>query len=154
MKKLKIKYIAFNFIVLFTLTFMDGLSDVSCLVGSHIHIDYLNSSRLKLIYIYNNGLRLVSSGIDINGSLSIDNKKMDNFSTVDQIYELTDKSILRSISVQKKIKERKSLVLDILENNCVTSLESYKQLMGELDALNYIAQELSGLLEQQELSND
>ena len=37
--------------------------------------------------------------------------------------------------VQKKIKERKSLVLDILENNGVTSLEAYKQLMGELDAL-------------------
>ena len=29
--------------------------------------------------------------------------------------------------VQKKIKERKSLVLDILENNGVTSLEAYKQ---------------------------
>jgi hypothetical protein len=56
--------------------------------------------------------------------------------------------------VQKKIKDRKSLVLDILENNGVTSLESYKQLMGELDALNYIAQELSGLLEQQERIND
>ena len=49
--------------------------------------------------------------------------------------------------VQKKIKERKSLVLDILENNG-------KQLMGELDALNYIAQELSGLLEQQERMHD
>ena len=56
--------------------------------------------------------------------------------------------------VQKKIKERKSLVLDVLENNGVTSLESYKQLMGELDALNYIAQELSGLLEQQERMHD
>ena len=44
--------------------------------------------------------------------------------------------------VQKAIKERKSMVLDILENNGVTSLEAYKQLMGELDALNYIAQEL------------
>jgi hypothetical protein len=56
--------------------------------------------------------------------------------------------------VQKKIKERKSLVLDVLENNGVTSLESYKQLMGELDALNYIAQELSGLLQQQERMHD
>jgi hypothetical protein len=56
--------------------------------------------------------------------------------------------------IQKKLKERKSLVLDILENNGVTSLEVYKQLMGELDALNYIAQELSGLLEQQERMND
>lgn len=56
--------------------------------------------------------------------------------------------------IQKKLKERKSLVLDILENNGVTSLEAYKQLMGELDALNYIAQELSGLLEQQERMND
>ncbi len=56
--------------------------------------------------------------------------------------------------IQKKLKERKSLVLDILENNGVTSLEVYKQLMGELDALNYIGQELSGLLEQQERMND
>ena len=56
--------------------------------------------------------------------------------------------------VQKKIKERKSLVLDILENNGVAALEAYKQLMGELDALNYIAQELSGLLEQQERMHD
>ena len=56
--------------------------------------------------------------------------------------------------VQKKIKERKSLVLDVLENNGVGSMESYQKLMGELDALNYIAQELSGLLEQQERMND
>ena len=56
--------------------------------------------------------------------------------------------------ILKKIRERKSLVLDILQNNGVTSLEAYKQLMGELDALNYIEQELSGLLEQQERMDD
>lgn len=56
--------------------------------------------------------------------------------------------------VQKKIKERKSLISEVLENNGVGSMKSYKKLMGELDALNYIAQELSGLLEQQERMND
>ncbi len=32
----------------------------------------------------------------------------------------------------------------------VTSMEQYRQLMGELDALAYVDQELTGLLEKQE----
>ena len=56
--------------------------------------------------------------------------------------------------VQKTIKERRRNVLDILENNGIASMEQYATLMGELNALNYIAQELSFLLEKQEQLND
>ena len=56
--------------------------------------------------------------------------------------------------VQKSIKDRRVQVLELLENNCVKSMEQYQNLMGELSALNYVAQELSGLLEQQEQYDD
>ena len=56
--------------------------------------------------------------------------------------------------VQKAIKDRRVQVLELLENNGVKSMEQYQNLMGELSALNYVAQELSGLLEQQEQLND
>jgi len=56
--------------------------------------------------------------------------------------------------VQKTIKERKTQVLDILEGNGVSSMEQYRHMMGELAALNYVAQELSGLLEKQERLDD
>jgi hypothetical protein len=49
--------------------------------------------------------------------------------------------------VQKTIRDRKSLVVDILEHNGVKSMEQYKELMGEIIALNYILQELTSLLE-------
>ena len=56
--------------------------------------------------------------------------------------------------VQKSIKDRRVQVLELLENNGVKSMEQYQNLMGELSALNYVAQELSGLLEKQEQLND
>jgi|TARA_R110002020_G_scaffold187000_1_gene385089 hypothetical protein len=56
--------------------------------------------------------------------------------------------------VQRTIKDRKSNVLDILENNGINSIEQYRELMGELNALNYVLQELSGLLEKQEQMDD
>lgn len=56
--------------------------------------------------------------------------------------------------VQKTIKERRVDVLNILENNGIASMEQYATLMGELNALNHIAQELSFLLEKQEQLND
>ena len=55
--------------------------------------------------------------------------------------------------VQKTIRDRKALVLDVLENNGIKSMEQYKELMGEMIALNYILQELTGLLEKQELND-
>jgi len=56
--------------------------------------------------------------------------------------------------VQKTIRDRKALVLDVLENNGIKSMEQYKELMGEMIALNYILQELTGLLEKQERIDD
>jgi hypothetical protein len=56
--------------------------------------------------------------------------------------------------IQRSIKDRKTHLLELLENNHVKSMEQYQNLMGELSALNYISQELSGLLEQQEQLND
>ena len=52
--------------------------------------------------------------------------------------------------VQRTIKERKVVVLDVLEHNGLKSMEQYRELMCELNALNFILQELSGLLEKQE----
>ena len=56
--------------------------------------------------------------------------------------------------IQRIIKERKSNVLDLLENNGINSMEQYSSLMGELSSLNYVQQELSDLLEKQEHIND
>lgn len=56
--------------------------------------------------------------------------------------------------VQRAIKDRRGQVLDLLEHGNVKSMEHYRELMGNLDALNHIAQELSGLLEQQEQIDD
>ena len=52
------------------------------------------------------------------------------------------------------IKERRSLVLDVLQYNNVKSMEHYRELMGELKALELIEQELKGLLEKQERRDD
>ena len=56
--------------------------------------------------------------------------------------------------VQRSVKERKVMVLDLLENNGIKSMEHYNLCMGELNALNYVSQELSGMLEKQEQFDD
>jgi len=56
--------------------------------------------------------------------------------------------------VQRTVNERKGSVLTVLESNGISSMEQYKELMGELNALNYILQELSGLLDKQEQLDD
>ena len=56
--------------------------------------------------------------------------------------------------IQKTIKDRRRSALDILENNGIKSMEEYQKLMGEISALSYIEQELSGLLEKQEQFDD
>tara|TARA_Y100000004_G_C8954346_1_gene430099 strand:+ start:609 stop:806 length:198 start_codon:yes stop_codon:yes gene_type:complete len=56
--------------------------------------------------------------------------------------------------IQKTIKDRKTVVLNVLENNGISSMEQYRELMGELNGLNYISQELTGLLEKQELLDE
>tara|TARA_R110001592_G_scaffold48981_1_gene153312 strand:- start:4522 stop:4719 length:198 start_codon:yes stop_codon:yes gene_type:complete len=56
--------------------------------------------------------------------------------------------------IQKTIKERRVQVLEMLENNGIKSMEQYQNLMGEISALNFVLQELTGLLEKQEKLND
>jgi len=56
--------------------------------------------------------------------------------------------------VQRSVKERKTMVLDLLENNGIKNMEHYQLCMGELNALNFISQALSGLLEKQEQFDD
>tara|TARA_B100000073_G_C23638171_1_gene535491 strand:+ start:119 stop:316 length:198 start_codon:yes stop_codon:yes gene_type:complete len=56
--------------------------------------------------------------------------------------------------IQKTIKERRLQVLGLLENNGVKSMEQYQNLMGEISALNFVLQELTGLLEKQEHLDD
>jgi hypothetical protein len=52
------------------------------------------------------------------------------------------------------IKERRSVVLDALQFNSVKNMEHYRELMGELSALEFIEQELKSLLEKQERNDD
>tara|TARA_R110002012_G_scaffold274676_2_gene461011 strand:- start:7 stop:204 length:198 start_codon:yes stop_codon:yes gene_type:complete len=56
--------------------------------------------------------------------------------------------------IQKTIKGRRLQVLELLENNGVKSMEQYQNLMGEISALNFVLQELTGLLEKQEQLDD
>lgn len=48
------------------------------------------------------------------------------------------------------LRERRLLVREVLENNGVKDMEQYRELMGELNGLNLIHQELSDMLETQE----
>jgi len=56
--------------------------------------------------------------------------------------------------IQKSIRTRRENIRQILESNGVNSMEQYQKLMGELDALFYVEEELSGLLEKQEQLDD
>ena len=57
-------------------------------------------------------------------------------------------------SIFKIIRERRQNVYDILGGDNIRDMEHYKKLMGILDGLNYIEQELKSLLENQERSID
>ena len=52
--------------------------------------------------------------------------------------------------IQKIIRGRGQNVREILENNGVQSMEQYQKLMGEMDALFYVEEELTSLLQKQE----
>ena len=52
--------------------------------------------------------------------------------------------------IQKIIRGRRQNVREILENNGVQSMEQYQKLMGEMDALFYVEEELTSLLKKQE----
>ena len=52
------------------------------------------------------------------------------------------------------IKERRKAVQDLLLYDNVKGMEQYRELMGNLKSLDHVEQELKGLLEKQEQSND
>ena len=53
-------------------------------------------------------------------------------------------------AIQKVIRNRKQSVREILESNGVQSMEQYQKLMGEMDALFYVEQEITSLIQKQE----
>ena len=57
-------------------------------------------------------------------------------------------------AVFRMIRERRQNVVDAMQFNNVKSMEQYRELMGNLDALNHVEQELKGLLDKQERSID
>ena len=57
-------------------------------------------------------------------------------------------------AVFRVINERRKIVLDALRFNSVKSMEHYKQLMGEMDALQYIENEVKDLLNRQDKEDD
>jgi len=57
-------------------------------------------------------------------------------------------------AVFRIIRERRQGVVDLMQYGSIKSLEQYRELMGNLEALNHVEQELKGLLDKQERSND
>ena len=57
-------------------------------------------------------------------------------------------------AVFRVIKERRKIVLDVLQFNTVKNMEHYKQLMGEMDALEYIENEIKDLLNRQDKEDE
>jgi len=62
--------------------------------------------------------------------------------------------IFFSEAVFRIIKERREVVYDSLIHNQVKSMEHYRELIGMLEALNHVEQELKSLLEKQERSSE
>ena len=57
-------------------------------------------------------------------------------------------------AVFRIVRERRQSIVDYLQFNNVKSMEQYRELMGNLDCLNHVEQELKGLLDKQEQSID
>ncbi len=57
-------------------------------------------------------------------------------------------------SVFRIIKEHRQSVIDHMSFGNVKSMEHYRELIGFLDGLNRVEQELKSLLDKQERSND
>ncbi len=57
-------------------------------------------------------------------------------------------------AVFRIIRDRRSGIVDLLQYGNVKSMEQYRELMGNMDSLNHVEQELKGLLEKQEQSDD
>jgi|TARA_R100000951_G_scaffold112809_1_gene113766 hypothetical protein len=52
------------------------------------------------------------------------------------------------------LRERRQAIIDLMQFGNVKSMEQYRELMGNIEALNHVEQELKGLLEKQERSHD
>jgi len=57
-------------------------------------------------------------------------------------------------AVFRMIRGRRQDIVDAMQFNNVKSMEQYRELIGNLDALNHVEQELKGLLDKQERSID
>ena len=57
-------------------------------------------------------------------------------------------------AVFRVIRGRRQGVVDLMQYGNVKSLEQYRELMGNLEALNHVEQELKDLLDKQERSVD
>lgn len=57
-------------------------------------------------------------------------------------------------AVFRIVKDRRQAVYDLLIYDNVNSIEQYRELMGNLKALDHVEQELKSLLDKQEQSND
>ena len=57
-------------------------------------------------------------------------------------------------AVFRMIRERRQAIVDLMQYNNGKSMEQYRELIGNLEALNHVEQELKGLLDKQEQSVD
>jgi len=58
--------------------------------------------------------------------------------------------ITLSDKIRRIIRDKKTQITDIVTSGSAKDMEQYRHLIGQLDALNFIEQELSDLLEKQE----
>jgi Tfp pilus assembly pilus retraction ATPase PilT len=58
--------------------------------------------------------------------------------------------ITLSDKIRRIIRDKKTQINDIVTSGSAKDMEQYRHLIGQLDALNFIEQELSDLLEKQE----
>ena len=57
-------------------------------------------------------------------------------------------------AVFRILRERRQGIVDLMQYGNVKSMEQYRELMGNLECLNHVEQELKSLLDKQERSND
>jgi hypothetical protein len=57
-------------------------------------------------------------------------------------------------AVFRIIRERRQGCVDYMQNGNVKSMEHYRELMGNLECLTHVEQELKSLLDKQERSDD
>ena len=57
-------------------------------------------------------------------------------------------------AVFRVINERRNIVENVLRHNSIKSMEHYKQMMGEMEALEYVENEMKDLLNRHEVADD